>query len=422
MSDKRIEEAYARARERFGEAGVDAEAAMKAVDGLALSMHCWQGDDVGGFERAGAELSGGGIQVTGNHPGKARNVPELRADLEEAIRLCPGPTRVNLHAIYGEFGGKAVDRDRVEPEHFAGWIDWARARGLKLDFNATLFSHPLASDGFTLSHRDAKVRGFWIEHSRRARRVAAAMGKAQLSPCVHNLWIPDGSKDSTADRAGYRARLVESLDAIYAEKHPASEIEDAVEGKLFGIGSESYVVGSNDFYLGYAATRGLFVTLDMGHYHPTESVADKLSAVLPFVKGALLHVSRGVRWDSDHVVAQDDALGDLARELARSPDRSRVRIGLDYFDGSINRIGAWASGYRATRKALLSAFLEPRAALMEAEAAGDGFRRLALLEEAKSAPWGAVWDEYCRRSQVPADRELVGEVASYERAVLSRRA
>jgi len=421
MSETRIRRAYELARERYAEQGVDAEAAMRAVDALPISIHCWQGDDVGGFERAGAELSGGGIQVTGNHPGKARDVPELRADIEAAARLCPGPKRLNLHAIYGEFGSAAVDRDRLEPAHFSGWIDWARERGLALDFNATLFSHPLAAEGFTLSHRDAGVREFWIEHARRARRVAAAMGRAQRSPCVHNLWIPDGSKDHPADRAGFRARLIESLDAVYAERHDPGELEDSVEGKLFGIGSEAFVVGSNDFYLGYAATRRLFLTLDMGHFHPTESVADKVSALLPFLPGLLLHVSRGVRWDSDHVVAQDEALTDLCRELARSSALSRVRMGLDYFDGSIDRVGAWAVGYRAARKALLAAFLEPRPALLEAEAAGDGFQRLALLENAKAAPWGAVWDEYCLRSSVPPDEALVAGVEAYARGVLAKR-
>lgn len=417
----RIEKAYALAREGYEGLGVDAEAAMRAVDAIPLSIHCWQGDDVGGFEREGAELAGGGIQVTGNHPGKARNVSELRADIDEAASLCPGPKRLNLHASYGEFGGAKIDRDEIEPEHFSGWMDWAKERKLALDFNATLFSHPLAADGFTLSHRDANVRAFWVEHVRRARRVAAAMGKAQGSSCVHNTWIPDGSKDATADRYGYRARLVESLDAIFDERQDPRVLEDSVEGKLFGIGSESYVVGSNDFYIAYAVARRLLVTLDMGHFHPTESVADKLSAVLPFVPGVLLHVSRGVRWDSDHVVVVDDALSDLCREIARCPSRERVRIGLDYFDGSLNRVGAWALGYRATRKALLAAFLEPRAALLAAESSGDGFERLALLEEAKAMPWGSVWDEYCRRASVPTDGELVAVVAAYERSILSKR-
>jgi L-rhamnose isomerase len=421
MSDARIEKAYALARERFGELGIDAEAAIAAADAVPLSIHCWQGDDVGGFEHEGATLSGGGIQTTGNYPGKARNPSELRADLEEVLREVPGVKRINLHASYGEFGGKTVDRDAIESAHFRSWIDWAKAKGLRLDFNATVFSHPLASDGYTLSHRDPKVRTFWIEHTKRARRIAAAMGKAQGGPSTHNLWIPDGAKDSPVDKTGYRGRLLESLDDIFAETFPASELEDAIEGKLFGIGSEAFVVGSHEFYLGYAATRKKFVTLDMGHYHPTESVADKISSVLPFVPGVLLHVSRGVRWDSDHVVTFTDELNDLCRELVRSGQLSRVRIGLDYFDASINRVGAWSIGARSTRKALLSAFLEPREALIAADKASDGFARLALLEESKSLPWNAVWDEYCRRSGAPLDSVFIAQVADYERRVLAKR-
>jgi L-rhamnose isomerase len=350
-----------------------------------------------------------------------------RADLEEALTFIPGAKRVNLHASYGDFAGEAVDRDSIEVAHFKTWMDWAKARGLGLDFNATLFSHPLAADGYTLSHRDPSVRAFWVEHVRRARRIAAAMGAAQGSACVHNLWIPDGAKDSPVDRSGYRERLLESLDSIYADKYPESQLEDAIEGKLFGIGSEAFVVGSHEFYLGYAATRRLFVTLDTGHYHPTESVADKLSAVLPFVPGVLLHLSRPMRWDSDHVVTLTDELGELCRELVRSGERSRsgergrVRLGLDYFDASINRIGAWAIGARSARKALLAAFLEPRAALLAADAKGDGFARLALLEEAKGLPWAAVWGEYCRRSGCCGDGSLIARVGAYERDVLSRR-
>ncbi len=419
MPDARIEKAYAHAKERYAELGVDAEAAIVAADEAPLSIHCWQGDDVGGFEREGAILSGGGIQATGNYPGKARSPAELRADLEEVLREVPGAKRVNLHAIYGEFGGEKVDRDAIEVSHFSSWIDWAKARGIGLDFNATLFSHPLAGDGYTLSHRDSRIRAFWIEHTKRARLVAAAMGRAQGSPCVHNLWIADGAKDSPVDKAGYRGRLLESLDAIYAEALP--EVEDAIEGKLFGIGSEAFVVGSHEFYLGYAATRGKFLTLDMGHYHPTESVADKISSVLPFVPGVLLHLSRGVRWDSDHVVTLTDDLVDLCRELVRSGSLSRIRVGLDYFDASINRVGAWAIGARSARKALLTAFLEPHAVLLAADGAADGFARLALLEEAKALPWSAVWGEYCRRSGVPADSGLVAAVKAYERAVLSER-
>ena len=421
MSESRTQKSYELAKERFAELGVDADAAIAAADAVPLSIHCWQGDDVGGFERSGATLSGGGIQTTGNYPGKARNPAELRADLEEVLREAPGAKRVNLHAIYGEFGGTRTDRDAIESSHFQGWIDWAKSKGVKLDFNATLFSHPLAAEGYTLSHRDAKVRAFWVEHSKRARRIAAAMGKAQGSACAHNLWIPDGAKDSPVDKAGYRGRLLESLDAIYGDKYPAIELEDAIEGKLFGIGSESFVVGSHEFYLGYAATRRIFVTLDMGHYHPTESVADKISSVLPFVPGVLLHVSRGVRWDSDHVVTYTDELCDLCRELVRSGALSRVRVGLDYFDASINRVGAWAIGARSTRKALLAAFLEPRAALLAADEAGDGFARLALLEEAKALPWSSVWDEYCRRSDTPLDSLFISSVHAYERDVLAKR-
>jgi L-rhamnose isomerase len=408
-------------RDRYAGLGVDVEKALAQVEAVPISIHCWQGDDVGGFERAGAELAGGGIQVTGNQPGKARNVAELRSDLEEVARLCPGPKRLSLHASYGEFGGKAVDRDAVEPTHFAGWLEWSRSRRMPLDFNSTLFSHPKAADGQTLSHRSPAIRAFWVEHVERSRRIAAAMGRSQGSPCVHNLWIPDGSKDSPVDRIGYRTRLLESLDAVFAERMSATEIEDSVEGKLFGIGSESFVVGSNEFYLGYAATRRVFLTLDMGHFHPTESVADKISAVLPFVPGLLLHVSRGVRWDSDHVVTLTDELSELCRELVRSGQLPKIRFGLDYFDASINRVGAWALGYRSARKALLAAYLEPTARLLAADEAGDGFARLALLEEAKALPWSAVWDEYCRRSGAALDSEFIAAVKKYERDVLAKR-
>jgi L-rhamnose isomerase len=431
MPETRTEKAYALARERCAELGVDTEAAIAAADKVPLSIHCWQGDDVGGFEREGAVLSGGGIQVTGNYPGKARNPAELRADLEEVLRDVPGAKRVNLHASYGEFGGRKVDRDAIEAAHFAGWIDWAHGAGVALDFNSTFYSHPLAADGYTLSHRDPKVRAFWVEHAKRVRRIGAAMGAAQKSPCTHNLWIPDGAKDSPVDRSGYRGRLIESLDAIFEESFPASELEDSIEGKLFGIGSEAFVVGSHEFYLGYAAKHGKFLTIDMGHYHPTENVADKISAVLPFVPGILLHVSRGLRWDSDHVVTLTDELQELCHELVRSGQLSRIRVGLDYFDGSINRVGAWAIGARSARKALVAAFLEPRSALLAADGGGggagaggwasDGFARLALLEEAKALPWCAVWDEYCRRSGVPADSSFAASVKAYERGVLARR-
>ena len=420
-NDSSISKAFELARERYGELGLDVEAAMKKVDALPVSLHCWQGDDVGGFERPGAVLAGGGIQTTGNYPGKARSVVELRDDIEEVLALVPGSKRLSLHASYGDFGGKLVERDAIEAGHFSEWMSWARAKKLNLDFNATLFSHPLAADGYTLSHRDQAVRSFWIEHVKRSRAIAAAFGRFQGSPCVNNTWLPDGAKDSPVDRQGYRSRLVEALDAVFAAKYPDAELEDSVEGKLFGIGSESFVVGSHEFYLGYAATRKLFVTLDLGHYHPTENVADKVSAILPFVRGILVHVSRGVRWDSDHVAIQSDELSELAHEILRSGQLSRIRVALDYFDASINRIGAWAIGARSTRRAFLAAALEPREALLAADAAGDGFTRLALLEEAKCLPWNAVWDEYCRRSGVPTEHTFVEAVRTYERDVLSKR-
>ena len=414
--------AYNDARERFAELGVDTEAAIAASMSLPLSLHCWQGDDVGGFERAGATLDGGGIQVTGNFPGKARTIEELRADIDEVRSLVPGALRLSLHASYGEFSGRKVDRDALEPSHFAGWMDWARQRTLPLDFNATLFSHPLAASGWTLCHPDASVRAFWVEHVARARRVAAAMGSAQGSPCVNNTWIPDGSKDRTAARHAYRSRLVESLDAVFAEKLDPALVEDSVEGKLFGIGAEYFTPGSHDFYLGYAATRRLFLTMDMGHFHPTESVADKISAVLPFVPGILLHLSRPIRWDSDHVLISGDELAEVAAEAVRSGALPRIRLGLDYFDASINRIGAWAIGARAARKAFLAAFLEPAEKLARLEEAGDGFARLALFEEIQSLPAGAVWDELCKRSGSPAGGAFASEVGAYAVSVLAGRA
>jgi len=421
MARETTERAYRLAKARYAEFGVDADAAVEELGRVSLSVHCWQGDDVGGFERPGAALSGGGIQVTGRHPGKARTPAELRADLEKALSLIPGRHRVNLHAIYGEFGGKLVDRDQIEPAHYQGWVQWAKQRGLGLDFNATLFSHPKADDGWTLSSRDPAIRSFWIEHVRRCRAISADIGRELGSPCIHNLWIPDGSKDLPADRWGPRARLKQSLDMIYATDYPAAEMKDAVEGKLFGIGSEAYVVGSHDFYLGYALSRGKMICLDLGHFHPTESVADKIPAVLQFSEELLLHVSRGVRWDSDHVVILNDDLRAIAEEIVRGDALSRVHIGLDFFDGSINRVGAWVIGARATLKGLLAALLEPRDWLWQAEQAGDGFRRLALMEEGKALPLGAVWEYYCLQAGVPAGPEWLDAVREYEAQVTGRR-
>lgn len=412
---------FASAQESYAELGVDVAAALATLAATPISLHCWQGDDVGGFERSGAKLDGGGIQATGNYPGRARSLDELRADLEAALALIPGRHRVNLHAIYGDFGGRAVARDAIGIEHFQSWIDWAKARGLGLDFNPTCFSHPLAADGFTLAHPDAAVRRFWIAHAAACRRIGAAMGRALGSPTLTNVWIPDGHKDLPADRLGPRERLAASLDEVFREPLDAAHHRDAVESKLFGIGSESYVVGSHEFYLGYAITRRKVLCLDLGHFHPTESVADKLSAVLPFVPGVLLHVSRGVRWDSDHVVLFDDPTRALFEEVVRGRFLDRTAIGLDYFDASINRVAAWVIGTRNAQKALLAALLEPAARLRELERAGDHTARLALLEETKTLPFGAIWAEHCRRAGVPADRTWLPTVQRYERDVLSLR-
>ncbi len=421
MSERRIAAAYQQARERYAEVGVDTEEALARLAGVSLSLHCWQGDDVAGFERPGAALSGGGIQVTGSHPGRARTPEELRSDLKQALSLVPGRHRVNLHAIYGEFGGRPVDRDEIAPEHYRGWVDWARAEGLALDFNATCFSHPKAASGLTLSHPDAGVRDFWIEHVKRCRAIGAYLGRQQGGPCVHNLWVPDGSKDLPADRWGPRARLRDSLDAVYAVEYDPRELKDAVESKLFGIGAESYTVGSHEFYLAYGLLRGKMICLDLGHFHPTESVADKLSSLLLFCDEVLLHISRGVRWDSDHAVILSDEVRAVMEEIVRGDALGRAHLALDYFDASINRVGAWVIGARAALEALLVALLEPRQRILEAERAGEGFARLAWMEQAKLLPFGAVWDEHCRRAGAPAGEAWIAEVREYGERVLSRR-
>jgi L-rhamnose isomerase len=393
---------YSYAQESYASLGVDTDAVLQRLATIPLSLHCWQGDDVGGFERPGAELTGGGIQATGNYPGKARTIAELRHDLDKAFSLLPGKHRLNLHACYADLGGKKVERNELAPAHFQSWIDWAKAHGLGLDFNPTYFSHPLADDGWTLSHRDPAIRQFWIEHGIACRKIGAEMGKQLGSVTVTNVWIPDGSKDMPVDRKGPRDRLEASLDALFQEKLDPRFHLDAVESKLFGIGSESYVVGSHEFYLGYAAKNQKLYCLDAGHFHPTESVADKISSVLLYVPEILLHVSRGVRWDSDHVVILDDPTKAIMEELVRGDFLSRTHIGLDYFDASINRVAAWVIGARSAMKALLLALLEPTAKLRELEAAGDNTSRLALLEETKTLPFGIVWDEYLRRHNVPS--------------------
>jgi L-rhamnose isomerase len=412
--------AYPLAREAYAALGVDTEAALASLARTPISLHCWQGDDVGGFEKAGGEL-GGGLAVTGNFPGKARTPDELRSDLDQALALIPGRHRVNLHACYAELAGRKIDRNAYTIEQFQGWVDWAKARGLGMDFNPSYFSYPLANDGATLSHADAGVRKFWIEHGIACRRIGAEIGRQLDSPAVTNVWIPDGSKDIPADRKAPRERLAQSLDEIFAEPIDPALNLDAVESKLFGIGSESYVVGSHEFYLGYAITRKKLLCLDAGHFHPTESLADKISSVLQFVPEILLHVSRGVRWDSDHVVILDDATRAIFEEVVRGGFLARTHIGLDFFDASINRVAAWVIGTRAALKALLLALLDPAAKLREYEAGGDFTSRLALMEEAKSMPFGAVWDEHCRRHDAPAGMAWLGEVKRHEREVLAHR-
>jgi L-rhamnose isomerase len=415
-----ISKGYEWARERYADLGVSTDAALDALRRLPISLHCWQGDDVGGFENDEG-LTGGGIQATGNYPGKARNADELRADLDKALSLLPGKHRVNLHAIYAETHGRQVERDRLGPEHFTAWIDWARARGLGLDFNGTFFSDPRAADGFTLASRDEGVRRFWVDHGIACRKIGAAFGQALGSPCVTNVWIPDGFKDTPVDRKTPRAFWKQSLDEIFAEKLNPRHHLDAVESKLFGIGSESYVVGSHEFYLGYAIENKKLLCLDSGHFHPTEGIADKISSVLTWLDALLLHVSRGVRWDSDHVVILSDDLRAIAEEVVRGDFLGRVHIGLDFFDASINRVAAWVIGTRCMLKALLFALLEPTLTLRELEAAGDYTARLALLEELKTLPAGAVWDAYCQTQGVPVGPRWLDEVRTYERDVLARR-
>jgi L-rhamnose isomerase len=412
---------YSFAKEAYASVDVDTEAALAALTRTPISLHCWQGDDVGGFEKPNAVLSGGGIQATGNYPGKARTIDELRADLEKALALIPGKHRINLHACYADLRGKKVERNTYTVEHFQSWIDWAKARSLGMDFNPTCFAHPLADGGFTLAHRDAKIRQFWIEHCIACRRIGAGIGKQLGSACVTNIWIPDGYKDLPADRKSPRERLAQALDAVLAEKLNPEHNLDAVESKLYGIGVESYTVGSHEFYLGYAVKHQILYCLDAGHYHPTESLADKISSVLQFVPGILLHVSRGVRWDSDHVVLFDDPTRAIMEEVVRGDFLVRTHIGLDYFDASINRVAAWAIGARNALKCLLVALLEPTKQLRAAEAAGDHTARLALMEEVKTLPFAAVWDEHCRRQNAPVGRAWLDEVRAYERKVLSKR-
>jgi len=421
MDPTSIERSYFASRDRYADRGVDTEKALARLQAISLSLHCWQGDDVTGFEKHDGSLAGSGLQVTGGHPGRARTVEELRADLEQAYALIPGRHRVNLHAMYGEFGDRPVERNAIEPEHFRGWSEWARHHNLKIDFNATCFAHPKAAAGATLSSRENGTRKFWVDHVKCCRRIAASIGREQQAPCLHNLWIPDGSKDVPADRWGARAALLKSLDEIYEVEYSPQQIKDSVESKLFGIGSEAFVVGSHEFYLGYALTRGKIVCLDLGHFHPTESVSDKISAILPFSGEILLHVSRGLRWDSDHIVLLNDEVRDLAAEIVRSQALDRIHIALDYFDASVNRIGAWVLGARSLLKGLLIALLEPADKVRQLDPPAKALQRLSLFEELKALPFGPVWDAYCLRNGVPAGEDWLREVEAYERRVLARR-
>lgn len=420
MKGSDVERMYSLAKERYGEIGVNTDVVLEEFGKVAVSLHCWQGDDVGGFEHTESQSSGG-IQATGNYPGKARNADELRQDMEKAMSLIPGRHRINLHAMYAETGGKKVERDELLPEHFSRWLDWAKERGVGIDFNPTCFAHPMADSGFTLSHKDKAVREFWIRHCIACRKIGEYFGKELNNPAVTNIWIPDGYKDLPVDRKSPRERLKESLEVILSAPVDTRWNKDSVESKLFGIGSECYVVGSHEFYLGYAVERKILLCLDMGHFHPTELVADKISAVLLYVPEILLHISRGVRWDSDHVVIVNDDVQYLMEEIVRGEFLSRVHIGLDFFDASINRISAWVIGTRSVLKALLKAMLDPVEKLRAYEWGGDFSSRLALLECTKALPWGAVWDYYCYWSNVPLDTEWMDEVKRYEREVLSQR-
>jgi len=415
-----IKGAYEYAREKYAKIGVDTDSAIEKLQKIAISIHCWQGDDVRGFENPDAGLSGG-IQATGNYPGRARTPDELRADIDKAFSLIPGKHRLNLHAIYAETDGKKVERDELKPEHFKNWVEWAKKKGIGLDFNPTCFSHPMSDDGLTLSHPNKEVRDFWIRHCKASRKIAEYFGKELGTPAVTNIWIPDGFKDIPVDRFAPRQRLKESLDEIFKEEISEEYNLDAIESKVFGIGSESYVVGSHEFYMGYAMKNNKLICLDAGHFHPTETISDKISSIMLFSDQLLLHVSRPVRWDSDHVVILNDDLRGIAEEIVRGNFIDRVHIGLDFFDASINRVAAWVIGTRNMIKALLIAMLEPTDKIRKMETEFDFTSRLAYLEEIKSYPFSAVWDYYCMKNGVPAGKDWLDEVKAYEKEVLSKR-
>jgi len=415
-----IQKAYEIAKEQYAEMGIDTNLVLDKLNKTAISMHCWQADDVAGFENPDAGLSGG-IQATGNYPGKARTIKQAKQDYEKAMSLLPGKQRLSLHAIYGDFSTGKVDRDKIEPKHFKTWVDWAKDLDIGLDFNCTLFSHAKTDSGFTLADNDPAIRNFWIEHVKRCREISAYMGKELGKRCVHNIWIPDGSKDLTVSRFKHRAYLKDSLDKILADKQNPKYMADAIEAKLFGIGVEAYTVGSHEFYLGYAVRNNMMLCLDIGHFHPTEQVSDKVSAVFQFLPELLFHVTRPIRWDSDHVVTLSDEIRALFEEIVWSDKLDKVNIGLDFFDASINRIGAYVTGVRAAQKAILLALLNPTEKLREYEENRQYFERLALLEEAKSMPFGAVWDYYCLKMNVPVGQAYIAEIQKYEKEVLAKR-
>ncbi len=417
MKENLVRQAYEVARQRYAEYGVDTESVLRQLQDFHLSLHCWQADDVHGFEVQAGAMSGG-IQSTGDFPGAARNIDELRQDILKAKSLIPGNHRLNLHEIYGDFQGKVVDRDEVTVEYFQSWIEWARENDTKLDFNSSSFSHP-KSGSLSLANPDKEIRGFWVEHTKRCREIANAMGEAQGDPCIMNLWVHDGCKDQSVNHMLYRHLLKESLDEIFAKEQPM--MKDCIEGKVFGIGLESFTVGSHDFYTAYAAKNNKIVTIDTGHYHPTEVPGDKVSALLEFIPELMLHVSRPIRWDSDHVTIMDDPTQDLFLEIVRAGALDRVHYGLDFFDGSINRIGAYVIGSRSAQKCMLRALLEPRELISRAELAGEGYKVLALIEEQKAMPWQAVYDEFCLRNNVPVGVDFTKEIDAYEAEVTSKR-
>ncbi len=419
MKEELIKKEFNVAKEKYAALGVDVEKVIEKLNNISISIHCWQADDVTGFENPDGELSGG-IQVTGNYPGKANTIDELKSDIEKVLTLIPGNHRLSLHAIYGDFSDGLVDRDKIEPKHFKTWMDWAKQNNVKLDFNSTFFSHS-KSGNYSLSSFDPEIRKFWKDHLRCCRRIAEEMGRQQGDACIHNIWVHDGEKDKTVSKIQHRQLLKESLDEVLSEKISTDYLKDTIECKLFGIGSECYVVGSHEFYLGYATKNNMMLTLDAGHFHPTEGIADKISSILLFVPEINLHVSRPERWDSDHVVILNDALLELSQELVRSGKMDKMHIGLDYFDGSINRIGAYVVGIRATQKALLQALLEPTEKLRQFEKENKNFQRMAYLEELKALPWNAVYNYYCLQQGVPVGDDYIKEVEKYEAKINSKR-